>query len=183
MQPNAGLPELVNGATHYPLGAAEMASWVERFVLEDGLNLVGGCCGTSMPAYRGAGRDVAQAWATARPAPAFSAATIGCRRSPACMGRRRCGRRTATSPSASAATPMAAKKWRELQERGDWDGCVAVGREQVGERHPTAWTSAPPSSGRDEVYGDEPGDHPLHLQRERAAGDRQHRNERDRPRR
>ena len=28
VQPNAGLPELVDGQTHYPLGAAEMASWV-----------------------------------------------------------------------------------------------------------------------------------------------------------
>src|SRR5208283_5538586 len=25
------------------------------------------------------------------------------------------------------------KKWRELQETGDWDGCVAMGREQVAE--------------------------------------------------
>ncbi len=48
VQPNAGLPELVDGATHYPLGPDEMASWVERFVTEDGLNLVGGCCGTSI---------------------------------------------------------------------------------------------------------------------------------------
>ncbi len=32
VQPNAGLPELVDGHTHYPLGAAELASWLERFV-------------------------------------------------------------------------------------------------------------------------------------------------------
>ena len=25
------------------------------------------------------------------------------------------------------------KKWRELQEKHDWDGCVAMGREQIGE--------------------------------------------------
>ncbi len=49
VQPNAGLPELVDGKTRYPLGAAEMASWVERFVVEDGVNLIGGCCGTSIP--------------------------------------------------------------------------------------------------------------------------------------
>src|SRR3954468_17524932 len=49
VQPNAGLPELVDGKTHYPLGAAEMASWMERFVREDGVNLIGGCCGTSTP--------------------------------------------------------------------------------------------------------------------------------------
>src|SRR5580698_9362034 len=49
VQPNAGLPELVDGQTHYPLGAAELASWLERFVAEDGVNLIGGCCGTSVP--------------------------------------------------------------------------------------------------------------------------------------
>ena len=46
VQPNAGLPELVDGQTRYPLNAADMASWVERFVVEDGVNLIGGCCGT-----------------------------------------------------------------------------------------------------------------------------------------
>jgi 5-methyltetrahydrofolate--homocysteine methyltransferase len=49
VQPNAGLPELVDGKTHYPLGAEEMATWMERFVSEDGYNLIGGCCGTSTP--------------------------------------------------------------------------------------------------------------------------------------
>ena len=48
VQPNAGLPELVDGQTHYPLGAAELADWLERFVAEDGVNLIGGCCGTTI---------------------------------------------------------------------------------------------------------------------------------------
>jgi len=47
VQPNAGLPELVDGRTHYPLGAAELAGWMERFIVEDGFNLIGGCCGTN----------------------------------------------------------------------------------------------------------------------------------------
>ena len=48
--PNAGLPQLVDGKTHYPLGPEELADWLERFVQEDGLNIVGGCCGTT-PAH------------------------------------------------------------------------------------------------------------------------------------
>src|SRR5580704_2696286 len=47
VQPNAGLPELVDGNTHYPLGAEELATWMERFIAEDGVNLIGGCCGTT----------------------------------------------------------------------------------------------------------------------------------------
>ena len=49
MQPNAGLPGLVDGETHYPLNGADLASWLERFVAQDGVNLIGGCCGTSIP--------------------------------------------------------------------------------------------------------------------------------------
>src|SRR3546814_7887567 len=48
VQPNAGLPELIDGKTVYPLGGRELAAWLERFVEEDGLNLIGGCCGTSI---------------------------------------------------------------------------------------------------------------------------------------
>ncbi|MAB81420.1 MAG: methionine synthase [Planctomycetes bacterium] len=45
--PNAGLPQLVDGQPSYPLTPQELADWLERFVEEDGLNLVGGCCGTT----------------------------------------------------------------------------------------------------------------------------------------
>src|SRR3954463_7155010 len=46
IMPNAGLPELINGRTHYPLSPKELAQWLERFVLEDGVGIIGGCCGT-----------------------------------------------------------------------------------------------------------------------------------------
>ncbi len=49
VQPNAGLPELVDGQTRYPLLPDEFANWLERFVRDDGLNLIGGCCGTNIP--------------------------------------------------------------------------------------------------------------------------------------
>ena len=45
--PNAGLPEMRDGAACYPLGPRELADWHTRFVTEDGVNLVGGCCGTT----------------------------------------------------------------------------------------------------------------------------------------
>src|SRR6185437_639958 len=49
VQPNAGLPELVAGQTRYPLTPTELAQWLERFVREDGINMIGGCCGTDTP--------------------------------------------------------------------------------------------------------------------------------------
>ncbi len=45
--PNAGLPQLVGGKPHYVLTPAEMAKWMKEFVEVDGVNLVGGCCGTT----------------------------------------------------------------------------------------------------------------------------------------
>ncbi len=131
VQPNAGLPELVDGQTRYPLGAADLASWLERFVAEDGVNLIGGCCGT----------DVAHIEALDA------------------MLRKRGGFRPTPTPRTSVWVPSVAslyqavplrqenaffaigercnangsKKWRVLQEAHDWDGCVAMGREQLGE--------------------------------------------------
>jgi len=47
VQPNAGLPQLIQGKTHYPLTPKELAKWLREFVEVDGVNIVGGCCGTT----------------------------------------------------------------------------------------------------------------------------------------
>jgi 5-methyltetrahydrofolate--homocysteine methyltransferase len=46
-EPNAGLPQLTSGGAYYPLTATELADAHERFTMEFGLSLVGGCCGTT----------------------------------------------------------------------------------------------------------------------------------------
>ena len=48
-KPNAGLPRLVNGSTVFDMGAEEFGSYAGGFI-EAGVNLLGGCCGTS-PQY------------------------------------------------------------------------------------------------------------------------------------
>ena len=45
--PNAGLPILENGGARYPLTPNELAKSLETFVTDYGLNIVGGCCGTT----------------------------------------------------------------------------------------------------------------------------------------
>ena len=45
--PNAGLPSVVDGKTHYDLTPEQLADAHERFVTEFGVNIVGGCCGTT----------------------------------------------------------------------------------------------------------------------------------------
>lgn len=50
VMPNAGLPQLVEGRTVYPLGPEEFAAAVHHYVAELGVSVVGGCCGTT-PAH------------------------------------------------------------------------------------------------------------------------------------
>ena len=45
--PNAGLPEVVDGRTVYPLSPEDFATQLAAFVEEDGVSIVGGCCGTT----------------------------------------------------------------------------------------------------------------------------------------
>ncbi len=131
VQPNAGLPELVDGQTRYPLGATEMASWMRRFVAEDGLNLVGGCCGTSIEHIEALDlmlRDLGQ------PRPAPVARTAVWMPSVASLyGQVPLRQENSYFSIGERCNANGSKKWRELQEKHDWDGCVAMGREQLGE--------------------------------------------------
>ncbi|HEX9204992.1 MAG TPA: homocysteine S-methyltransferase family protein, partial [Candidatus Deferrimicrobiaceae bacterium] len=45
--PNAGIPQVVGGRTHYPLSPEAFAAQVAAFVREEGVSIVGGCCGTT----------------------------------------------------------------------------------------------------------------------------------------
>jgi 5-methyltetrahydrofolate--homocysteine methyltransferase len=56
-KPNAGMPRLVDGETVFDMQPNEYAGFVSAFI-EAGVNLLGGCCGTS-PAHIAAVRDAA----------------------------------------------------------------------------------------------------------------------------
>jgi len=133
IQPNAGLPELVNGRTHYPLTPRELAQWLERFVLEDGVNIIGGCCGTEAAhiaaldqMLRRIGRDRPRPMPKMRPtawtpsvASLYSAVPLRQENAYLSIGER--------------CNANGSRAFRRLQEAGDWDGCVEMGREQVKE--------------------------------------------------
>ena len=133
VQPNAGLPELHHGHAHYPLGPQELAQWQERFVLEDGVNLVGGCCGTEMEhiaalhamlrriagdGLRPRAKERRSVWV---PAVASLYAQTPLRQENAYLS---IGERCNANGS---------KRFRQYQEKGDWDGCIEMAREQVKE--------------------------------------------------
>src|SRR5205807_1916920 len=45
--PNAGLPSIVDGKTHYDLTPDQLADYHARFVTELGVSVIGGCCGAT----------------------------------------------------------------------------------------------------------------------------------------
>ena len=131
VQPNAGLPELVDGKTHYPLDPASMASWMERFVAEDGLNIIGGCCGTSTPHIQALDAMLRKR-SGFRPAP-VARKPVWIPSVASLYGQTALRQENSYFSIGERCNANGSKKWRELQENGDWDGCVAVGREQVAE--------------------------------------------------
>ena len=124
--PNAGLPSVVNGKMHYDLSPEALAEHLARFVTEYGVQLVGGCCGTT-PDHLARVVDAVRPLraATRKPilepavASIYSATNFQQDRSVLLVGER-------TNANGS-------KKFREAMLDGDWDACVAIGRDQIKE--------------------------------------------------
>jgi 5-methyltetrahydrofolate--homocysteine methyltransferase len=133
IQPNAGLPELVAGRAQYPLGAAELAQWLKRFVVEDGVGMIGGCCGTDV-AHIAALDAILRRIGGERRRPAPRAR--GSLWTPAVAslyGQVALRQENAWLSIGERCNANGSRKFRQLQEAGDWDGCVEMGREQVRE--------------------------------------------------
>ena len=124
--PNAGLPSVVDGHMHYDLTPEALAEHHARFVGEYGISVVGGCCGTTpahLAAVVGAVRNLAPAPRSPVLEPAvasiYSSTTYDQDRSVLLVGER-------TNANGS-------KKFRDAMLAGDWDTCVAIGRDQIRE--------------------------------------------------
>ncbi|WP_439817305.1 methionine synthase [Zavarzinia sp. CC-PAN008] len=131
--PNAGLPELVDGKTHYPLGPAELAAWLKRFVLEDGINLIGGCCGTN-PDHIAALDAMLRGIEGANWRPRPRTRTFSWVPSIASLyGQVPLRQENAFLAIGERCNANGSKKFRDAQAAGDWETCVAMGREQVKE--------------------------------------------------
>ncbi|MEY3211082.1 MAG: hypothetical protein RIT28_1563 [Pseudomonadota bacterium] len=141
--PNAGLPQLVNGCTHYPLRPEELADWHMRFVQEDGVNVVGGCCGTNPDHIRAVVRRVRPLKPKLR-RPDFTP-SVSSLYSPVSLRQDSdiftIGERTNANGS---------RKFKELLDQGDWDGIVSLAKREVkGGAHAIDVCTA--YVGRDEV--------------------------------
>jgi 5-methyltetrahydrofolate--homocysteine methyltransferase len=126
VMPNAGIPENIGGHAHYHLTPEEMVKWMQRFIGDLGVSVVGGCCGTT-PAHIAALRalidEVPRAerqWEyTPSVSSIYSTVSMHVEPAPLLVGER--------------CNANGSKKFKNLLADENYDGMVAMAKEQVKE--------------------------------------------------
>lgn len=124
--PNAGIPENIGGKAHYHLSPDDLVKWLMHFSKDFGVNVVGGCCGTT-PAHI---KPLAEAAARLNPlkrtwnytpsvASIYMSSPMHVEPAPLLIGER-------TNANGS-------KKFRELLIAENYDEMVSMGKEQTRE--------------------------------------------------
>ena len=136
--PNAGLPENVGGVAHYRLTPLEMKMQLMHFVEDLGVQVIGGCCGTT-PSHIGALAELA---AELHPSPRRVRLPQEQHSRPALQGEPAAASIYGITPYqqdnsfliiGERLNASGSKKVRELLNQEDWDGLVALARGQVKE--------------------------------------------------
>ncbi|MFN9694688.1 MAG: methionine synthase [Synechococcaceae cyanobacterium] len=148
--PNAGLPENIGGVAHYRLTPTEMKMQLLHFVEDLGVQVIGGCCGTTpghiaslvelakemRPAARAVRHPDALATAStnAEPQPEAVRPALGYEPAAASIyGVTNYHQDNSFLIVGERLNASGSKKVRELLNAEDWDGLVAVARGQVKE--------------------------------------------------
>ena len=124
--PNAGLPSVVEGKMHYDLEPHQLGEYHARFITDLGVSVVGGCCGTT-PAHLAAVvercRDLTPAVRSYADDPGLASlySHTPYDQTPSYLA---VGERTNANGS---------KKFRELMLDEEWDACVRMAQDAVGE--------------------------------------------------
>ncbi|HET8931146.1 MAG TPA: methionine synthase [Acidimicrobiales bacterium] len=124
--PNAGLPSVVDGKMHYDLTAEDFVAHQTRFISELGVQVVGGCCGTTPEFIAQLVDAVTDLEPAARepihePGVTSIYSLVPFDQDTAYLG---IGERTNANGS---------KKFREAMLEGDWDLCLKMATDQVKE--------------------------------------------------
>jgi 5-methyltetrahydrofolate--homocysteine methyltransferase len=126
--PNAGLPTLVEGKTVFPLQPEPFAEKVGEFVKSAGLNVVGGCCGTTPDHIRALvatiGRDTPPTTIDKKPWKPQIASLMGAVEYRQDNSILNIGERTNASGS---------RKFKRLLEEENWDEIMSLAKEMVRE--------------------------------------------------
>jgi 5-methyltetrahydrofolate--homocysteine methyltransferase len=126
VMPNAGIPENVGGHAHYKLTPDELVYYLAHFAKDLGVNIVGGCCGTTKEHMRA----LVDAVGSLSPAPRnwnftpsvsslYQSVPLQIEPAPVLVGER--------------SNANGSKQFRELLAAQDFEGMTAMGRDQVKE--------------------------------------------------
>lgn len=121
--PNAGMPETRSDETFFPLEPEPLAEWMDRYVSEFGVNIIGGCCGTTKDHLQAVVNRVGGRKPTPRQ-PQYIPAVSSLLGSQELLTDPRpllVGERTNTNGS---------RKFKQLLEKDDLHGLVEMAREQ-----------------------------------------------------
>ena len=123
IQPNAGLPQMVKGEVAYTLSVEEYVKVLSSFIEKYGVQIVGGCCGTTPEFIRAMATKIPTLNAAKRnpeikPAVASLFSTQDLHQDPAPFF---VGERSNTNGS---------KKFRKCLLSDDWDGIVDISKQQ-----------------------------------------------------
>ncbi|RFS44629.1 methionine synthase [Micromonospora craniellae] len=124
VMPNAGLPVLTADGAYFPLGPEDMADALERFVVEYGVALVGGCCGTTPEHIRVLSQRMRDVRPVAREPRADAGVSSIYHHVPFAQDASvlMVGERTNANGS---------KAFREAMLAADWQACVEIARGQA----------------------------------------------------
>ena len=124
--PNAGLPSVVDGHMHYDLTPEGLAEHQRRFVTELGVEVIGGCCGTT-PAHLAAVVDTCRDLTPATRQPVHEAGATSI------YSMVPFHQDTSFLIIGERTNANGSKKFREAMLEADWDTCVAMAKDQVKE--------------------------------------------------
>ncbi len=126
VMPNAGLPENIGGQACYHLTPDELEFWMNRFVTEFGVSVIGGCCGTtpehiSRLAKIASGAKPKQRDSSYTPSVSsiYSSVALHLDPPPVIVGER--------------CNANGSKKFKNLLLNEDYDGMVQLAKEQIKE--------------------------------------------------
>ncbi len=121
VMPNAGIPENVGGHAHYHLTPEELVRYLSHFVIDLGVSVVGGCCGTTKEHIRALAAAVGGLAPKRRyidfipsASSLYQAVPLHIDPPPVLVGER-------TNANGS-------KQFRDLLAKEDWEGIVAMGK-------------------------------------------------------
>ena len=124
--PNAGLPQVVDGRMHYDVGPAPFADHLAHYITELGVSVVGGCCGTTPEHMRAVIDRCGGLTPGARPGELPPSATSIYTAVPFAQD-------TSFLIVGERTNANGSRKFRDAMLEADWDGCLQIARDQVGE--------------------------------------------------